>query len=590
MSNELGPTPLGKFVMFVFVIGCIAAAAISFSPELKSKIFGTDPQTALTPTTGNSSQSPAGGASNANTGKVTVESPDSKGITSVQEYSYVPKETLPPVSGVSAYKWDENDKVVVFPINVWFGWLPIIAANHGFAPNEESVFFKKYGFKVNLKLIDDPVTARDTFAAGESHILWGTLDMIALFAPSLMKDSRTAPRIFQQIDWSNGGDGIVVRGNIRSIKDLEGKTIVYAQNSPSQYLITNLLINAGIPLNKVNHKYTSTAFEAAAAFVSDTSIHACVSWAPDIYTIPEKISGTRILTTTADANRLITDVWAARADFAKDHPEIIEGLVAGIFEGMSMLKDQTKKTKAFQHMADGYGMKLEDIKSMEADAYITNFAENQNFFLNKNSPTNFERTWKNIIYVYRELGLIGTPVRFDEVVDFSIIKKFAEKKMFADQREVQVNRFVSTSYKKVSAEAPVLTQTVRINFYPNSDNIYEPEHDEFGQAIPNSLYDPTVDATLEKIARMVGQYDRATVAIVGHTDSSMKGKVPEKAVKDLSGDRANSVRAALVRKYKFPREKFVVTGKGWDEPADPSDPLNHALNRRVEIQVFTPER
>ncbi len=89
---------------------------------------------------------------------------------------------------------------------------------------------------------------------------------------------------------------------------------------------------------------------------------------------------------------------------------------------------------------------------------------------------------------------------------------------------------------------------------------------------------------------MVGQYERANVAIVGHTDSSMKGKVPEKAVKDLSYDRANAVKSALVRTYKFPRDKFVVTGKGWDEPANISDPHNHALNRRVEIQVFTPER
>ncbi len=570
--------------MFMFVIGCIFAAAVSFSPDLKNRLFPSD----NSGTVGQTASS--GGDSQPTTGKVKVEAPDTAGVTTVQEYTYVPNESLPAVTGVSAYKWDEANKVVVFPINVWFGWLPIIAANNGFEPNEESVFFKKYGFKVNLKLIDDPIVARDAFAAGESHILWGTLDMMALFAPGLMKDSRTAPRIFQQIDWSNGGDGIVVRGNIRSIKDLEGKTIVYAQNSPSQYFITNLLINAGIPLNKVTHKYTSTAFEAAAAFVADKSINACVSWAPDIYTIPEKIAGTQILTTTADANRLITDVWAARADFAKDHPEIIEGLVAGIFEGMTMLKNETTKTRAFAHMAEGYGMKLEDIKSMEQDAYITNFAENQNFFLNKNSPTNFERTWKNIIYVYRELGQIGTPVRFDEVVDFSVVKKFVEKGMFPEQKEIQVARFVSTSYKKVSAEAPVLTQTVRINFYPNSDNVYEPEHDEFGQAIQNTLYDPTVDATLEKIARMVGQYDRAQVAIVGHTDSSMKGKVPEKAVKDLSSDRANSVRSALVRKYKFPREKFIVEGKGWDEPADPADPMNQALNRRVEIQVFTPEK
>lgn len=586
MSNDIGPTPLGKLIMFMFVIGCIFAAAVSFSPELKNRLFPSSDTIAT-----DADAASSGGQNQPVTGqKMKVEAPDAAGVTTVQEYTYVPRETLPPVTGTSGYKWDEKEKIVVFPINVWFGWLPIIAANNGFSPNEDSIFFKKYGFKVNLKLIDDPITARDSFASGESHILWGTLDMIALFAPGLMKDSRTAPRVYQQIDWSSGGDGIVVRGNIRSIKDLVGKTIVYAQNSPSQYFITNLLINAGIPLNKVTHKYTATAFEAAAAFVADKSIHACVSWAPDIYTIPEKIAGTQILTTTADANRLIADVWAVRADFAKDHPEIVEGLVAGIFEGMTLLKDQTAKNKAFQHMAEGYGMKFDDIKSMEQDAYLTNFAENQNFFLNKNSPTNFERTWKNIIHVYREIGQIGTPVRFDEVVDFSIIKKFAEKNMFPEQKDIQVSRFVSTSYKKVSAEAPVLTQTVRINFYPNSDNVYEPEHDEFGQAIANTLYDPTVDATLEKIARMVGQYDRAQVAIVGHTDSSMKGKVPEKAVKDLASDRANSVRSALVRKYKFPREKFIVEGKGWDEPADPADPVNQALNRRVEIQVFTPEK
>ena len=28
---------------------------------------------------------------------------------------------------------------------------------------------------------------------------------------------------------------------------------------------------------------------------------------------------------------------------------------------------------------------------------------------------------------------------------------------------------------------------------------------------------------------------------------------------------------------------------GWNEPADPDDPMNHALNRRVEISVYPPE-
>jgi hypothetical protein len=42
----------------------------------------------------------------------------------------------------------------------------VIAANHGTKPNADSVFFKKYGFKVEMVLMDDPVVARDAFAAG----------------------------------------------------------------------------------------------------------------------------------------------------------------------------------------------------------------------------------------------------------------------------------------------------------------------------------------------------------------------------------------------------------------------------------------
>jgi NitT/TauT family transport system substrate-binding protein len=569
-SEKVGPTALGKLVLAVFVLACLGAAAYYFRDLVAPSGRGT-------------------GTVDIDQFRK-VEAPDTKGITTVNEYNYVPAEKLPPVKGVSAYKWDANNKVVEFPINVWIGWLPIVAANHGFAPNNESVFTKDYGFKVNLKLIDDPVVARDAFAAGESHILWGTLDMMVLFTPELMKDSRTAPRISQQIDWSSGGDGIVVRGAIHSVKDLKGKTIVYAQNSPSQYFINNLLLNAGIQPSAVNHKFTATAFEAAAAFVADKSIDACVSWAPDIYNIPEKVAGTRILTTTAEANKLIADVWAARADFAKDHPDIIKGLVAGIFKGMDQLKDATFREKAYQWMAEGYGMQADEVRAMSEDAHSTNFAENRNFFLNANDPANFERTWKNITFVYRELGLIDTPVRFDEVMDFSAIKQIEADGTFAHQKDEYRSQFAPTTYKKVSAEAPIITQTIRINFYPNSANIYEPQHDEAGKAIKNTLYDPSVGATLEKVARLAGQYERAVIAVVGHTDSSMKGRGTRyEDVKLLSLDRANAVKQALVDKYKFDPNKFTVEGAAWDVPADPDDPMNQALNRRVEISVYPPE-
>src|SRR6266487_2500152 len=145
----------------------------------------------------------------------------SKLLAGEKAVSQVDGSAIPPVSGVSDYDKPMKDGklIVQFPINIWPGWAPIIVANNGLEPNEGSVFFKKYGFFVKLSIVDDPVKARDLFAAGHSHVLWGTLDMMALFAPELARDTRTVPVVVQQIDWSAGGDGIVARGDIRSIND-----------------------------------------------------------------------------------------------------------------------------------------------------------------------------------------------------------------------------------------------------------------------------------------------------------------------------------------------------------------------------------
>ena len=47
---------------------------------------------------------------------------------------------------------------------------------------------------------------------------------------------------------------------------------------------------------------------------------------------------TRLVVTTGTANHLIADVWAIRNDFYHDHPDIVSGLVQGIFEGMDMVR------------------------------------------------------------------------------------------------------------------------------------------------------------------------------------------------------------------------------------------------------------
>src|SRR6185503_16642047 len=112
------------------------------------------------------------------------------------------------------------------------------------------------------------------------------------------------------------------------------------------------------------------------AFVNDETVDACVSWAPDIYNIsdPKKsgIKDVTLISTTKDAKRVIADVWAARADFAKDHPDIVEGLVRGIFDGMQMVKDD--QAKAAELVDAAYNPPKGEATKMFGDAHLTNYA------------------------------------------------------------------------------------------------------------------------------------------------------------------------------------------------------------------------
>ena len=518
-----------------------------------------------------------------------VEAPDAQGITTVKEYNYVPGQRLPEVKGVSNYK-PMAANTVRMALNVWAGWAPLIYANNGLKPGKVWNDGAGKAFKVELVLIDDPVAMRDAYAAGDIHIGWATLDMLPLMLDGLKKDSRTMPRVFQQVDFSNGGDGIVVRENIRTVTDLRGKTIVLAQNSPSQFFALNALINGGLQPGDVEFKYTQDAFQAAAAFNADKSVAAVVSWAPDIYNL-SKVKGNKLLVTTATANKLIADIWFARADFAKDHPAVIEGLVRGIFDGMESLKAQEAKQQVAKLMAAGFSIPETDALSMLGDAHSTNFAENKDFFLNQNNPANFERLWNTAYYLYRKIGAVGAAVTFDQVMDFSVIKTLEAEPKYASQKNEYQVQFAPTTAAKVQGESEeILTKTVVIHFYANSWDLKKVVVKTVDGKEKQELYDPNIDFVVEEVGKLAGQYGAARIVIEGHTDGSMKGSVPAALVQELSLNRANAVKEALVRKFpSLQPNQFLAAGKGWDRPADPGDPGNHAKNRRVEIKVYPAE-
>lgn len=577
MSQGSGPRPAFFLVMALLLLGLIGYGAYRFKGR-----EGGDGATI----SADDLKNMQGG----------VEAPDDASLTTFKEYDKIQFQDptrMPPVNGVSNYE-PLADNTVTFALNVWAGWAPIILANNGFEPGKVWQGPGGKTFKVKLTLIDDPVAMRDAYAAGKVHVGWGTVDMLPLFLEQLKRDSRTMPRVYQQIDYSFGGDGIVCRNAIRSVSDLKGKTIVLAQNSPSHYFALNTLISGGLQPGDVEWKFTQDAFQAAAAFNADKRIACAVSWSPDIYNL-SKASGNKMLVNTQTANKLIADTWFLRADVAKDHPYLAEGLMRGIFDAMVQLETDAGKQAAAKLMATGYSLPEADALAMLADAHNTNVAENREFFLNANNPANFQRTFETAYFLYRKVGsLSGNPVPFDQVFDGSVLTKLMKDPKYANQKDTYQISFVPTTALAVQAESnEILTKAVVIQFYPNSDSIYKKVSKSVDGKTIEELYDPNVNNVVEEIGRLAGQYGASRIVIEGHTDASMRnaGTVTSADVQELSLRRANAVKEAIVRKFTTMNpNQFSTTGIGWDRPADAADPTNHAKNRRVEVKVYPLEQ
>ena len=479
-----------------------------------------------------------------------AEMDDINSATTVKEYTFESAQKLPPVPGTSDYKSIGKERVVKFAINVWAGWAPIIYANEGLKAKKVWTDGKGQPFKLDLIIADNPVDMRNIVASGEVHIGWATVDMLPLLIEGLKVDPRTMPRVFHQVDWSNGG----------------------------------------VQPDEVEMIFTKTAFEAARAFATQKDIAAVVSWAPDIYRIAEKLPGNELLVTTAQANHLSADVWWARADFARDNPEIIEGIVRGILDATTTLKDDAAKQQAAKWMSDGFGIPADETLGMLGDAHWTNYAENREFFINQNNPTNFERTYNTAFLLYKAVGALSQKVDFDQIMDFSVIKKLGADEKYAKQRNEYEVTFAPVAASQIPVESTILTKTVVVQFFPNSADLYKKveKRGANGEAT-EGLYDPNVDFVVEEIAKVSKQYGAARILIQGHTDASMKGQADPGLVKKLSEDRANAVKEAIIKKFQLPPNQFTVEGKGWDAPADPNDPGNHAKNRRVEVRVVPAE-
>lgn len=525
------------------------------------------------------------------------------------------------------------------PCITWGGDVAAVVANGG-AKTESGSLFDKLGLSVELYRQDDFVKQVDDYLAGKTPFLRGTLGMINIASEVCSKDPRTKPIIFIQLTWSNGGDTLVAKKNIRHLKNLKGKTICLQQYSPHLDYLDVILRDAGLDWSKVHIKWVKEltlppydtggkAVDPASAMRQDSSIDAVCCISPDAQALTsgghvgtgaeDSVKSARIMLTTKTANRVIADVWAVRKDYFEAHPDKVRNFAIGYLQGVEKLAEIRKNkkqnsTKYQQIIANAASFIFDspqataDVEGLLGDCEFVGFPGNVDFFTNKGNLNNLKRMNSRIqSFLVREDYVTRKITLADANWDYNKMKSHLK-----DTKTVHIQRFQRDKAEKKLAQkrkAGKLDEDVlfelTINFKPNQNT--------FNQSIYGKDF--------KKAIEIAGRYGGALVQIAGHSDplgilktmkkqiEAQKAGLKEKAkslelqiqrkkqvVKNLSLTRAINVRDALIKYAKrkgitIDQSQFTVAGYGVEMPLykRPKNKKQWHANMRVTFQIIKVE-
>jgi len=437
-----------------------------------------------------------------------------------------------------------GDKPVTVAVNTYSGFLPIIGENSGVEPNVEAEIYKKYGIKVKFLIMDDFTACRAAFNEGTVDVAYCTLDAlpVEMSSAGTMSDSR----YFMLLNFSHGADALVVDGTINTIGDLKGKKVAYAEGTASQTLLINALETSGLSMSDIVPVKVENGTDAATAFKSG-SVSACVTWSPDDEEACQAIKGAKILTSTANANALVTDGFIAKKDWLDKNQETAVKLVEAFLWANS---NANTNPEAFKKGAEIFAKEFESnvefaMNSGKKINYAT-LADNVNWFgLNSdyNGMTG-ERIYTKMSRAYTELNLTKNVIPWSKVAYTGIIEKILESGEIDNNQDANgtaKTEFSAPTEKLIEAKA-VSQKKVTINF-------------------------PTAGYTLDNQARaiidrefldIIRSFASVRIRIVGNTDNT--GNYDSNIA--LSQKRAEAVVNYLVKEYNIDKNRFVVVGNG----------------------------
>lgn len=472
--------------------------------------------------------------------------------------------------GKSGNDSGDDENTLKVQLVMWGGYAPGLYFNEGAQANVRSRFYKDYGVKVDFKMENDLMNALNAWIADEYDILVQTADAFSFYsAPDEL--AAMEPKAFIQVDWSRGGDAIIVKRGINSVNDLKGKKVALAVPAPAQTMLVTALESAGLSIDDVELVKTSDNLKAAELFRSP-DIDAAVVWSPDDIIATRDVPGSKILLTTREQSHIIGDIMFAKDEVIQAKRKQFDAFYEGWMRGVAELKNPANMEKAAKYLAEFTEVTVDDAKGMIDNVYFAGHEDNVNFFgLNPDykgmrGSDLYDKMNKKFV----EMGdneKLGPSWR--QVINTGPIRSAQSKLTGSSYAAEKSKTFkpVTAADKSVKAFS---SKPISINFAT-------------GQFTLSENAKTIIDLQFAEVAK---SFANVKVRVEGNTDNVGARQMNM----SLSQKRAQSVANYLMNSYQMDKNRFVIVGNGPDKPVKgcESNATNEckAKNRRTEFQLI----
>jgi NitT/TauT family transport system substrate-binding protein len=222
--------------------------------------------------------------------------------------------------------------------SIYVGWMPWDYADQSGILKKWAA---KYGIKIKLTQVNDYVESINQYTAGTfDACVMTNMDMLTI--PAAGGVDSTALIVG---DFSNGNDGVVLKGKGKKLEDIKGQKVNLVELSVSHYLLVRALGSVGMRERDLKIINTSDA-DIVAAFSAPAST-AVVTWKPQLSEVLASPNAQLVF----DSSKIpgeIMDLMVVNSATLKANPNLGKALVGAWYETLTVMFKADAAGKAAQ--------------------------------------------------------------------------------------------------------------------------------------------------------------------------------------------------------------------------------------------------